>query len=182
MLLARALELGPGVIDSNVSPVVAAAAGAAGQKILLVHESLTERRQLHSLLEQRGYAVTDADSVETALQSIGQRKFDCVLIDMSAHGGDAYEGCRRMKESLYGVDAVTVVMLTSHGSPFDRLRGKMAGCDAYLTKPLDPHHLAEVLAQQGQTIPVRRINAAAEPVEPSRPGPLAGGSVQRRPR
>jgi CheY-like chemotaxis protein len=58
----------------------------------------------------------------------------------------------------------------------------MAGCDAYLTKPLEPRQLAEVLAQQGQTIPVRRVNAAAEPGEPSRPGPLAGGFAQRRPR
>lgn len=180
MLLARALELGPGAISSHASPVVTPAAGAAGQKILVVHESLTERAQLRALLEQRGYAVTDADSVEVALRSLAERKFDCVLMDMLAHGGDGYEGCRRIKESLHGADAPPVVMLTSKGSPYDRLRGKMAGCDAYLTKPLDPHHLAEVLAQQGQTIPVRRINAAAEPVEPSRPGPLGGGPDQRR--
>jgi len=39
-------------------------------------------------------------------------------------------------------------MLTSKSSPFDRIRGKMAGCDAYLTKPVDPKQLGEVLAQQ----------------------------------
>jgi twitching motility two-component system response regulator PilG len=182
MLLARALELGPAAISSHVPPVVTPTAGATGQKILVVHESLAERAQLRSLLEHRGYAVTDADSVEVALLSLAERKFDCVLMDMLAHGGDGYEACRRIKDRLRGAASVPVVMLTSKGSPFDRLRGKMAGCDAYLTKPLDPRQLAEVLAQQGQTIPVRRINAAAEPVEPSRPGPLIGDSVQRRPR
>lgn len=182
MLLARALELSPAARGSHVSTVGTPAAGATGQKILVVHETPEERAQLRALLEQRGYAVTDADSVDVALRSLAQHPFDCVLIDMLAHGGDGYEGCRRIKESLHGAPDVPVVMLTSHGSPFDRLRGKMAGCDAYLTKPLDVRQLAEVLAQQGQTIPVRRINAAAEPGELSRPGSLPDGSIGRRPR
>jgi twitching motility two-component system response regulator PilG len=182
MLLARALELGPAAKGSHVSPVGTPAAGATGQKVLVVHEALAERAQLRALLEQRGYAVTEADSVEVALRSLAQHPFDCVLIDMLAHGGDGYEGCRRIKESLHGVPGVPVVMLTSHGSPFDRLRGKMAGCDAYLTKPLDVWQLAEVLAQQGPTIPVRRINAAAGHGELSPPGSLPEGATGRRPR
>jgi len=40
-----------------------------------------------------------------------------------------------------------VVMLTSRSSPFDKLRGSLAGCDEYLTKPLDEDRLLEVIAQ-----------------------------------
>lgn len=181
MLLARALELGPSAISAQVSPVVASSGGTAGQKILVVHESLAERAQLRRSLEQRGYAVTDADSVEAALSALAQRQFDCVLIDVLAHEGDGYEGCRRIKERLEGGEPVPVVMLASTGSPFDRLRGKMAGCDAYLTKPLDTRHLAEVLAHRVQAIPVRRINAAGEQDEPGSPG-SPDGSARRRPR
>jgi DNA-binding response OmpR family regulator len=38
-------------------------------------------------------------------------------------------------------------MLTSRTSPFDRIRGKMAGCDAYLTKPVNPDQLYEVISR-----------------------------------
>ena len=38
-------------------------------------------------------------------------------------------------------------MLTSRSSPFDKLRGSLAGCDEYLTKPLDEDRLLEVIAQ-----------------------------------
>ena len=40
-----------------------------------------------------------------------------------------------------------VVMLTSRSSPFDKLRGQLAGCDEYLTKPVDENHLLEVIAK-----------------------------------
>jgi two-component system cell cycle response regulator len=39
------------------------------------------------------------------------------------------------------------VMLTSRSSPFDKLRGSLAGCDEYLTKPLDENRLLETIAQ-----------------------------------
>jgi twitching motility two-component system response regulator PilG len=38
-------------------------------------------------------------------------------------------------------------MLTSRSSPFDKLRGSLAGCDEYLTKPLDEDRLIEVIAK-----------------------------------
>ena len=38
-------------------------------------------------------------------------------------------------------------MLTSKGSPFDRIRGTMAGCDAYLTKPVNEDKLLETIAK-----------------------------------
>ena len=40
---------------------------------------------------------------------------------------------------------VKVIMLTSRTSPFDRIRGKMAGCDAYLTKPVQAQTLYTTL-------------------------------------
>ena len=188
MLLARALESGPGASASSASPIATPAAparlaGTAGHapQILVVDDSLAVRAHLRSLLEQRGYAVTDADSVEVALQTLAQRKFDCVLMDVMMPDIDGYEGCHQVKARLRGADSVPVVMLTSKGSPFDRIRGKMAGCDAYLTKPVDPQHLTEVLAQQVRAVPVRRVNGTSEPAQPTGPAPLPARFVPTRP-
>lgn len=178
ILLARALENGPGsagaqshhgALDSqhgglesqhgglhphHQAPLSAVPAaprpGLASRPILVVDDSLAIRNHLRSLLEAGGFVVREADSVEAALKILPNQPFDCVLMDVLMPGLDGYEGCRQIKSMLRGERAVPVVMLTSKSSPFDRIRGKMAGCDAYLTKPVDPKQLGDVLAQQLQ--------------------------------
>lgn len=177
ILLARALENGPGsagaqsqhgaldsqhgaldshpaVLDSRHTPLSAGPSAPrpalASRPILVVDDSLAMRNHLRSLLEAGGFAVREADSVEAALKILPDQPFDCILMDVLMPGLDGYEGCRQIKSMLRGERAVPVVMLTSKSSPFDRIRGKMAGCDAYLTKPIDPKQLGDVLAQQLQ--------------------------------
>ncbi len=172
MVLARALERGPGTAAAAAAAPVAmegarpAATPSRTARILVVDDSLAVRVHLRSLLEPRGYQITEADSVTAAMARIEDGRYDCVLMDVLMPQLDGYEGCHRIKARLRGGDAVPVVMLTSKGSPFDRIRGKMAGCDAYLTKPVDPQLLGEVLAQQvgagaarrPPVVPVRRID------------------------
>jgi DNA-binding response OmpR family regulator len=58
----------------------------------------------------------------------------------------------------------------------------MAGCDAYLTKPVDPEHLGEVLAQQLRAMPERRVPPAPQPAaESSLPGPIPARFAATRP-
>lgn len=148
------VEAHPGLLRSPhlpLSGVLAAPRPAqATRPILVVDDSLAIRNHLRSLLEAGGFTVSEADSVEAALRLLPQRSFDCILMDVLMPGLDGYEGCRQIKSLLRGDRAVPVVMLTSKSSPFDRIRGKMAGCDAYLTKPVDPKQLGDVLAQQLQ--------------------------------
>jgi two-component system, cell cycle response regulator len=173
MVLARALEAGPDTAaGAHAAPAPTALAPFAGAgftpHILVVDDSPAMRAHLRSLLEPAGYQVTEADGVAAALQAIGQGHFDCVLMDVVMPDVDGYEGCHRIKARLHPGDAVPVVMVTSRGSPFDHLRGKMAGCDAYLTKPVDPQHLGEVLAQHAGT-PRRAAPAVlAAPLIPTR--------------
>lgn len=175
ILLARALENGPGsagapsqngALDSHhaaLEPTPRASethptpwsagpaslrTGLGARPILVVDDSLAMRNHLRSLLEAGGFAVREADSVEAALRILPEQPVDCILMDVLMPGLDGYEGCRQIKSMLRGERAVPVVMLTSKSSPFDRIRGKMAGCDAYLTKPIDPKQLGDVLAQQ----------------------------------
>ena len=175
MVLARALESAPDTAAaaprsaaSDAAPAPRAVGGQPKQ-ILVVDDSLAVRAHLRSLLEPAGYAVTDADCVAAAMKQIEQRRFDCVLMDVLMPQVDGYEGCHRIKARLRGADALPVVMLTSKGSPFDRIRGKMAGCDAYLTKPVDPRHLNDVLAQQVAALRRATAPGATAPVTASRP-------------
>ncbi len=155
ILLARALENGPDAAATSrpaplAGPAVLPRVHAGSRPILVVDDSLAIRNHLRALLEAGGFAVSEADSVDAALKVLPQQSFDCVLMDVLMPGVDGYEGCRQIKSMLRGERSVPVVMLTSKSSPFDRIRGKMAGCDAYLTKPIDPKQLGDVLAQQLQ--------------------------------
>ena len=60
-------------------------------------------------------------------------------------GIDGYEACRRIKANAQADYVPPVVMLTSRSSPFDRIRGSMAGANAYLVKPAEEAELYEVL-------------------------------------
>jgi twitching motility two-component system response regulator PilG len=64
-----------------------------------------------------------------------------------------------------GAKRTPVVMLTSKSSPFDRLRGSLAGCDNYLVKPVDKAEFEAVLNKYLANDPiVGRKDADARPV------------------
>ena len=145
MLLARALEQSD---EKNSNQVVSVALPSPSLiSVLVVDDSLAVRAYLRSLLEPRGYKVTDADSAEVGIEAAAATTYACILMDVLMPGIDGYEACRRIKARARNGNAPPIVMLTSKSSPFDRIRGKMAGCDAYLTKPVAVDHLHEVLSR-----------------------------------
>jgi two-component system, cell cycle response regulator len=159
MLLARALENvpGPGWADSmpatpadmaGLNPAAPAPAPVARvdlNHVLVVDDSLAVRNHLRSLLEARGIRVSEAACVREALAVVETERFTCALMDVLMPDMDGYEGCKRLKSMKSSIGKLPVVMLTSKASPFDRIRGKMAGCDAYLTKPVAPEQFYATL-------------------------------------
>jgi twitching motility two-component system response regulator PilG len=131
-----------------VQPPPALRSEPAAPSVLVVDDSLAVRNYLRSQLEKRGFAVADAADAQQAIELATTQSFGAVLMDVLMPGTDGYEACRQLKGRLRGAAAVPVIMLTCKSSPFDRIRGKMAGCDAYLTKPVDPKDLSAVLTQQ----------------------------------
>ena len=180
MLLARALEHGltpqpqPAPAVTATAPTDAAgtrpAAPASSNRVLVVDDSLAVRSHLRSLLEARGMQVTDANCVGdalVALAAVPAGHFVCALMDVLMPDMDGYEGCRRIKASKASLGTLPVVMLTSKSSPFDRIRGKMAGCDAYLTKPVAPALLYAALSAY-QTPSAPPAQSAATPMAANR--------------
>ncbi len=141
ILLARVLEHTPHH-HAGISPA------AAGQgSVLVVDDSAAVRSQVRALLEARGLKVADVESAEAAISTAVAVPYACILMDVLMPGIDGYEACRQIKAKAHGANHPAIVMLTSKTSPFDRIRGKMAGCDAYLTKPIDPDHLFDVISR-----------------------------------
>lgn len=113
--------------------------------ILVVDDSYPVRKYMeHKLIDlmQMPVDIHFASSGEEAIRKTPKKNYDMIFLDVMMEGMDGYKACKSIKSS--GGDAY-VVMLTSKKSPFDKVRGTMSGCDAYLTKPPADERLREVI-------------------------------------
>lgn len=131
-----------------VAPPVplAPAAETTADWVLVVDDNLTVREFMKTKLAPFGFNIDYAESGEQAVGFTGMKHYACAFLDVIMPGIDGYQVCKLIK-SKKGVNKTAVVMLTSKGSPFDKIRGAMAGCDAYLTKPVDEDKLLETIVR-----------------------------------
>lgn len=135
----------PAVPPTPALPEVVADMPAADW-VLVVDDNLTVREFMRSKLAPFNFNVDYAESGEQAVGLTGHRRYTCVFLDVVMPGIDGYQVCKLIK-SKKAQGKTHVVMLTSKGSPFDKIRGAMAGCDAYLTKPVDEEKLLETIVR-----------------------------------
>lgn len=114
------------------------------RRALVVDDSPTVRKQLELELEASHIHVDSAESGETGLDLMGKNLYDIIFLDVMLPGADGYQVCKHIKKNPLRKQT-PVVMLTSKSSPFDRVRGSLAGCDSYLTKPVDYEEFRQVL-------------------------------------
>lgn len=115
--------------------------------VLVVDDNHTVREFMRSKLAAFSFNVDYAESGEQAIGFTGQKYYACIFLDVIMPGIDGYQVCKLIKKSNRSAQKTAVVMLTSKDSPFDRIRGSMCGCDAYLTKPVDEEKLLETIAR-----------------------------------
>ena len=121
--------------------------------ILVVDDSDIALKFMKSRLYRYGFRAELARSGEEALARLAQNDFKFVFLDVMMQGLDGYQTCRAIKQQKYdGANPPVVVMLTSRGGKIDKIRGSLAGCDAYLTKPLNEEELLAVLSKHDQQV------------------------------
>ncbi len=151
------------------SPVPEPAATVASQiNILVVDDSDVALKFMHSRLSAFGFSVALCGSGEEALVRVSDGQYQFVFLDVMMAGLDGYQTCKAIKGRKYaGGRSPTVVMLTSRGGTIDKVRGTFAGCDAYLTKPLDESKMLKVLLKYSP-----ELGDSVSTLGPSRASPL----------
>jgi CheY-like chemotaxis protein len=118
--------------------------------ILVVDDSDIALRFMASHLQRFGFQIHLARSGEEALERVARRHFEFVFLDVMMEGLDGFQTCKAIKRARYegGKKPPTVVMLTCLGGAADKLRGTMAGADAYLVKPLREVELLKLVGDR----------------------------------
>ena|SRR5688500_15382743 len=114
--------------------------------ILIVDDNLTNLKLVAYLMRSKGYEVTTAVDADSALASIRSARPQLILMDLQLPGIDGLELTRRLKADPETRD-IKIIAVTAYAMKGDQDKAIAAGCDDYVTKPIDTRGLPETIAR-----------------------------------
>jgi twitching motility two-component system response regulator PilG len=109
-------------------------------KVMVIDDSKTIRRTAETLLSKEGCEVITATDGFDALAKIADCQPDIIFVDIMMPRLDGYQTCALIKNNA-DFRGTPVIMLSSKDGIFDRAKGRIVGCDQYLTKPFSKDEL-----------------------------------------
>lgn len=123
-----------------------AGSGVAGAPVLIVDDNAINQKLVRVLLQADGYDVRVAASGEEMFQVLSTFRPRLILMDIQLPRENGLELTRRLKGDPATSDIV-VIALTAYAMKGDEARAADAGCDGYVTKPIDTRMLPKLVAE-----------------------------------
>jgi len=119
---------------------------ASPLRVLVAEDNPVNRTVARRLLEKRGHSVRVAVNGRDALAAFDEEAFDVILMDVEMPEMDGFETTKliRKRESVSGAH-IPIVAMTAHAMKGDQEKCLAAGMDAYVSKPINPATLFEVI-------------------------------------
>ena len=122
--------------------------------ILVADDQLQNIELLEAYLVPQGYEIVKAASGEETLRKLSGSQIDLILLDVMMPGMDGFEVIRRVRRD----DAhrlLPIILVTAMRETEDRVKGIEAGCDDFISKPVDK---IELLARVRSLLKVKAYN------------------------
>ena len=148
------MQMPPSAPPAAAAPA-AAAPPTAPPRALLVDASKTALAELTSHLQTWGLVVDGVVNSSLAIERLAQRSYDFVFLDLELGADSDLDGlalCQHVKRD-HPLPGSVVVIVSARDSELDRVRAALAGCDAYLCKPLHDLALERLLLRHGLKAP-----------------------------
>ncbi len=122
--------------------------------VLAVDDSPTVRKLVSLTLASDGFEVVTASDGVEALNILAERLPDIILSDITMPKLNGYKLCKFVKKHER-TKSIPVVMLSGNEGVFDKMRGKMSGCDDYICKPFESAELIKKVRENLKATTVR---------------------------
>lgn len=116
----------------------------ASRRILVVEDNRDNMILITDVLVSLSYAVIQATDGEQGLQKAASERPDLILMDLSLPRMDGWTATRRLKANV-DLQHIPIIALTAHAMMGDRERALEAGCDDYISKPINLPELRKKL-------------------------------------
>ncbi len=114
-------------------------------RILVVEDTPLNMEMFRDLLELAGYVIFEATDAQQAIDMANREKFDLILMDIQLPGMDGLEATRIIKGESMNSDT-PVVALTAYAMKGDQEKIEAAGCNGYITKPINTREFVQDVA------------------------------------
>ncbi len=108
--------------------------------ILLVEDNEMNRDMQSRRLTKRGYVVVTAADGRQGIEMANKNRPDIILMDLNMPNIDGWEATRKLKAAPE-TSNIPIIAISAHAMPADRERAFEAGCDEYVSKPVDMNDL-----------------------------------------
>lgn len=132
------------------TPIIPTALHSTGCPVLVVDDNPANLKLMSHLLTELGYPVTEAASGREALQLCQDQVFGLIFMDIRMPGMDGVEATQRIRALPNPNHRVPVIAVTAHALTEQKQQLLFSGLDDYLSKPVDPALLLQILARWTQ--------------------------------
>lgn len=113
-------------------------------RVLLVEDTEDNRFMMRRLLEMSGYNVAEATNGAEAVRTAEYDRPEIILMDLSLPVIDGLAATRRIRQ-LPELESVPIIAVSAHDTADFHAEALAAGCDAYVTKPIDYSELEDLI-------------------------------------
>ncbi len=136
-------------------------AAIRGSKILIVEDNLLSQQVVQELLQAEQFTVATAANGKEAVKAVQKESFDAVLMDIQMPIMDGLAATRVIRNDLR-FNGLPIIAMTASAMAADRQMSFAAGMSDYITKPIDPESLLQILVHW---IPARQQPASTRPTQ-----------------
>ncbi|MHB9111270.1 MAG: response regulator [Thermoleophilia bacterium] len=113
-------------------------------RVMLVEDNQMNSRLIEYVLNRDGFAVIVMASAEEAIRAAANDPPDMMLMDIQLPDMDGLEATRQLKKNPV-TEKIPIVAITAHAMAGDEERIRAAGCEGYISKPINTRELAETI-------------------------------------
>ena len=117
-----------------------------GKQVLLIEDNELNMLLATELLQFAGFAVLQAGTAEEGIRLAKENRPDLILMDIALPGMDGLSATRVLKAEP-ATNHIPIVAMTAHAMLGDKEKALAAGCNGYITKPIDALEFANTVAR-----------------------------------